>query len=170
MSEEYQPQSLPHPEAVESDSNADAEVWPEPLPFTADPVAESFFAGAAARIRRLVPILGAVLAVAAWTRFGARVALGFAVGAVIAGINYRWMERGISGLLDRVVESGDRASGPAVFLRFLSRFGLILGAAYATLSSSRGSLYGFLAGLFVPVAAILCEAVYEAWAALRRGL
>jgi hypothetical protein len=31
-------------------------------------------------------------------------------------------------------------------------------------------LYGFFAGLFLPVAAILCEAVYEVYAALIRGI
>jgi hypothetical protein len=35
--------------------------------------------------------------------------------------------------------------------------------------SSRESLYGFLGGLFLAVAAILCEAVYELFVALRRG-
>jgi hypothetical protein len=42
--------------------------------------------------------------------------------------------------------------------------------AYAILTVSPASLYGLLAGLFLPVAAIACEAVYELYAALAHGL
>jgi hypothetical protein len=38
--------------------------------------------------------------------------------------------------------------------------------AFVILTVSRESLYGLFAGLFLPVAAILCEAVYEAYAAV----
>jgi len=35
--------------------------------------------------------------------------------------------------------------------------------AFAILTVSRESLYGLFAGLFLPAAAILCEAAYEAY-------
>ena len=43
-------------------------------------------------------------------------------------------------------------------------------AAYGILTVSPASLYGLLAGLFLPVAAIACEAAYEVYVALARGL
>jgi hypothetical protein len=43
-------------------------------------------------------------------------------------------------------------------------------AGYVIFSASPASLYGLLAGLFLPVAAIACEAAYEAYIALARGL
>ena len=43
-------------------------------------------------------------------------------------------------------------------------------AAYGILAVSPASLYGLLAGLFLPVAAIACEAAYEAYVALARCL
>jgi hypothetical protein len=42
--------------------------------------------------------------------------------------------------------------------------------AYAILTVSPASLNGLLAGLFLPVGAILCEAGYEVYAALARGI
>jgi hypothetical protein len=43
-------------------------------------------------------------------------------------------------------------------------------AAYAIFKFSPASLYGLFAGLFLPVGAIMCEAAYELYAALRHGL
>jgi hypothetical protein len=53
--------------------------------------------------------------------------------------------------------------------RFLVRYFLMAGAAYAIFSVSPASLYGLFAGLFLPVGGIACEAVYELYMALARG-
>ncbi len=55
-------------------------------------------------------------------------------------------------------------------VRFLLRYVLMGVGAYVILSVSPASLYGFLAGLFLPVAAIACEAAYELYVALARGV
>jgi hypothetical protein len=55
-------------------------------------------------------------------------------------------------------------------LRFLLRYLLMGLSAYAIFTVSRASLYGLLAGLFLPVAGIACEAAYEVYAALARGM
>jgi hypothetical protein len=55
-------------------------------------------------------------------------------------------------------------------LRFLLRYFLMAAAAYAIFTVSRASLYGLFAGLFLPVAGIACEAAYELYIALARGL
>jgi len=48
---------------------------------------------------------------------------------------------------------------------------LLLGAAaYAILTSFPASLRGLFAGLFLPVGAIACEAVYEVYVGLTRGV
>jgi hypothetical protein len=76
----------------------------------------------------------------------------------------------VSALADRVTTSGRRQSGSGVVARFLLRYALIALAAYGIFTVSRDSLYGLLGGLFLTVAAILCEAVYEVVVALRRGI
>ena len=55
-------------------------------------------------------------------------------------------------------------------LRFLLRYALMGIAAYVIFTVSPASLYGLFAGLFLPVAAIACEAAYEVYVAIVRGL
>jgi hypothetical protein len=54
--------------------------------------------------------------------------------------------------------------------RFLLRYFLMAIIAFVILTVSRKSLYGLFAGLFLPVAAILCEAVYEGYVILIRRI
>jgi len=76
----------------------------------------------------------------------------------------------VSGLADRVTQTGQRQSGKGVVLRFLLRYFLMAVGAYVIFSVSPASLYGLFAGLFLPVAGIACEAAYELYAALARGM
>jgi hypothetical protein len=73
-------------------------------------------------------------------------------------------------MADRITQSGRTESGKGIVARFLLRYVLMGLAAYAILSVSPASLYGLLAGLFLPVAAIACEAGYEVYVAVARGL
>jgi hypothetical protein len=132
--------------------------------------AQAFYAAAIMRIPRFMLAVGGVLTVAAWLRFGWRVALGFVCGCAIAYLNFHWLERVVSGLADRVTQTGQRQSGRGVVLRFLLRYFLMAAVAYAIFSVSPASLYGLFAGLFLPVAGIACEAVYEVYTAFARGL
>jgi hypothetical protein len=50
------------------------------------------------------------------------------------------------------------------------RYALLAAAAYAILTSFPASLRGLLVGLFLPVAAIICEAGFELYAGTKRGL
>jgi hypothetical protein len=63
-----------------------------------------------------------------------------------------------------------KPSSTGIVLRFLLRYVLMGLAAYAILAVSPASLNGLLAGLFLPVAGIACEAAYEAYVALARGI
>ena len=52
--------------------------------------------------------------------------------------------------------------------RFLLRYALLGVASYAILTSFPASLGGLFAGLFLPVAGIVCEAVYELYVGIAR--
>jgi len=131
---------------------------------------EAFYAGAITRIPRFMLALAGGFTFAAWVRFGWHVALGFACGCAIAYLNFYWLERVVSGLADRVTQTGERQSSKGVVWRFLLRYFLMALAAYVIFSVSPASLYGLFAGLFLPVAGIACEAGYEIYAAFARGI
>lgn len=134
-----------------------------------DVLNESFSAGALIRIRRNMIVLALVCLITAWARFGWRVAAGFACGSAIGFLNFHWLKRVVTVLVDKVAESGRTQSSAGVIMRFLLRYLLMAIAAYVILSVSPKSLNGLFAGLFVPVAAIICEALYETYAVLARG-
>jgi hypothetical protein len=131
---------------------------------------ESFYSGAIARIPRFMIAAALVLTLAGWLRLGWRVALGFACGCAIAYLNFHWLERVVSALADRATSSEYRQSSGGIVFRFLVRYFLMALAGYAIFSVSPASLYGLFAGLFLPVAGIACEAGYELYMALARGL
>lgn len=125
------------------------------------PDSDRFYAGALDRIRILMMVLGSALSLGAWLLFGIRPALGFLLGCVIAYLNFQWLKNGVSGLADRATNSGKAQSGKGIIARFLLRYVLLGVAAYVILTSFPASLRGLFAGLFLPVGAIACEAVYE---------
>jgi hypothetical protein len=131
---------------------------------------DAFYARALPRIRRFMIGLAIPVTALVLLRFGWRIALGFAVGCAIAYLNFYWLKRVVTGLADRVTAAGKRPSSAGVVWRFLARYLLMALAAYVIFTFSRSSLYGLFAGLFLPVAAIMCEAGYELYAALRHGL
>ena len=130
----------------------------------------AFYAAALTRIRTFMLVLGPVLSLAAWFALGRFPALGFLLGCVIAYLNFHWLKSVISGLADRVTNTGKALSGKGIVARFLLRYVLLGVGAYAILTSFPASLRGLLAGLFLPVAAIVCEAIYELYAGLVRGV
>jgi hypothetical protein len=132
--------------------------------------AEHFYSGAMLRIGRVMALLTPLLVVGFWWRFGWRSAVGFACGCAIAYVNFHWLKRVIAGFADRSAGLAASQSGQGIVLRFLLRYVLMALGAYVILTVSPASLNGLLAGLFLPVAAILCEAVYELYAALARGV
>jgi hypothetical protein len=115
-------------------------------------------------------VLALLAVIAGHILYGWRIALGLACGCAIAYLNFHWLKRVVSALADKATQSGKTQSGKGVVARFLLRYFLMAGAAYAIFTGSPASLNGLLAGLFLPVAAIGCEAAYEVYAALARGL
>jgi len=135
-----------------------------------DPIADKFYSGAMDRIRRFMAAIGAVATVVVWLLLGWKVATGLALGCAIAWVNFHWLKQAVSALADRVTRAGRAQSSAGIVARFLLRYALIALGAYAIFRVSRDSLYGLLGGLFLTVAAILCEAVYEVVVSVRRGL
>ena len=137
---------------------------------TSEEISENFYAGALVRIQRMMLGLGVLLTVAGGLRYGWRIAAGLVCGCAIAYVNFVWLKRVVSAFADRVTAMQSGQSSGGIVGRFLLRYLLMAVAAYAIFTVSRASLYGLLAGLFLPVAAIACEAAYEVYAALRRGV
>jgi small-conductance mechanosensitive channel len=140
------------------------------LDITQTAASEIFYSRALSRIGVFMPVISLAVTAAAWLRFGWRSAVGLVFGCAIAYINFVWLKRVIAGFVDRATGSGTKQSGEGIVFRFLLRYVLMAVGAYVILTVSPASLHGLLAGLFLPVAAILCEAVYEAYAALVRGI
>src|SRR5438094_10246471 len=119
-------------------------------------------------MQRMMVVIGLAAVATAWSHFGWSVGLGFALGGAIAYLNFHWLKKVVAGLAELTIQSGTSASSRGIVHRFLLRYFLIAMVAFAILTVSRESLYGLFAGLFLPVAAIFCEAGYEAYAAIVR--
>ena len=132
--------------------------------------AEAFYAGAERRIPRFMAAAFVLSTGALWYWRGAQFALGFLIGSAVAFANFVWLKQIVAAFIERLSGAGATASGWGLVLRFVMRYALIALLAYGMLKIRPASFGGFLAGLFLPVAAFLCEAVYEAYVALRRGL
>jgi len=140
-------------------------------PTTPDPIhapEDDLYSGATTRIPRFMAGLGLALTLLAWWRYGHSSALGFLAGSVIAFLNFHWLKSGVSGLADRVTNSGKPQAGKGIVARFLLRYVLMGAAAYGILTSFPASLRGLFVGLFLPVGAIACEAAYEIYVAVSR--
>jgi hypothetical protein len=94
--------------------------------------------------------------------------IGFVFGAAVSYVNFRSLTRGVEALTDRIVNRNSREKGGRIVLRFVVRYGLVGVAAYAIFMSSSVAFRGFLWGLCVPVAALIAEAAWEGYTALRR--
>lgn len=134
------------------------------------PGSDTFYANALPRLSNFMLALAPTLTAAAWWKFGRWPALGFALGSLISYLNFHWLKSGVNGLADRVTSTGKAQSGAGIVTRFLLRYALLGIAAYVILTSFPASLRGLLVGLFLPVGAIACEAVYELYAGMTRGL
>jgi len=104
-----------------------------------------------------------------WVRCGGGLALSFAIGGGISLINFYWLKRTLAALVEAVAVQGRKRSPAGVLLRFMLRYILIGVAAYAILRGSAMNIVGLCAGLSLPVGAVLIEAAYAIYGALRRG-
>ena len=129
-----------------------------------------FYSRALDRIRQLILVLGLAALITAFAVFGWRIGIGFALGSGVSYANFYWLEQIVGGLGEIAAREGGASTSRRVFRRFMLRYILMAVIAFVILTVSRESLYGLFAGLFLPVAAMLCEAGYEVYAALVRGV
>jgi hypothetical protein len=129
--------------------------------FVTQPAGDDFYTRSLERIQTFMLVLGIAALITACIFFGWRIRIGFALGATIAYLNFNWLKKVVAGLAELTIGSGTPASSRGVVHRFLLRYFLMAIVAFVILTVSRESLYGLFAGLFLPVAAILCEAGYE---------
>jgi hypothetical protein len=131
--------------------------------------ADAFFADVLRRIRLIAIAIAIVATAAIWLIYGMGIGLGFLAGCAISYLNFVWLERVINAVADRVTQTGEAGRSRPIVIRFLLRYGFIAIACFVILICFKSSVYGLLGGLFLTVAAILCEAAYEGVVALRRG-
>lgn len=128
---------------------------------------EDFPSHALKRIHKFMLVLGAASLVTGSIAFGWRIGVGFAVGGGVSFLNFYWLKKVVAGVAAATIQSGKPASSRWVVHRFILRYFLMAMSAFVILTVSRDSLYGFFAGLFLPVAAMLCEAGYETYKVVR---
>ena len=115
---------------------------------------ERFLEHGVERIRKVMwsVAAGGAVALLAWR--GWTWSAGWLIGSAVSALNFRWLKQ----LTDAI---GEEASEPrkAVFLGM--RYLLLGGGAYVILKYSPISLPAALAGLFVSVAAVIVEILFE---------
>lgn len=125
---------------------------------------ESFSDNLLTRVWIISAVISLVAALALWAKFNAAFALSFLLGAVVAIINLRWLESSVRRMTSEDFVPGRRLRlWPKMLLRYL-----FLGAiAYVIFKGYFVSVSALLAGLFVPIAALMLEAAYELFIALK---
>jgi hypothetical protein len=116
-----------------------------------------FFAGAIARIYRWMALAAAAGAVAALVLAGWPGAVGFLLGAAISWLNFRWLKRLVDSL--GAGPGAPPRARAAVFLGL--RYALLALVAYVILRFSVLNLPALLGGIFVAVAAVILEIIFE---------
>lgn len=96
----------------------------------------------------------------------ARVAVGFALGAALAVLNYFWLHQAIESLF-----SAHHARIPRlVVMKIVVRSPLAFAGIYLFYRTGWLPFAAIVAGLFVPVAGILVEALYQIYGGLGKTL
>jgi hypothetical protein len=121
------------------------------------------------RIEWMIGAAGAVCAVAVLWPLGWAAAVGVLLGTLMGWINFRWLAASVNAIGERIVKVKSQEHGAAVVARGVGRIFLIALFAYVIFTYSLRGLAGFLAGLAMPVIALMCEAMYEFVANVRRS-
>lgn len=120
--------------------------------------------------QRLNFSLGLLLAAGVLTFLSLRdwkMSLGFLLGGLLAVFNFIVLKRTVAAVGQVVAEGRATRSVKRQVFKFLFRYLLLAAVLYVIVKGSAVSVYGLFMGLFLPVGAILIEAVYELYSALR---
>lgn len=117
----------------------------------------AFFDAAIRRIMRWTVALAAAGCLASLVLRGWTWAVAFLLGAAASWLNFRWLKKVVDAL-GGAAQARPRA-GFAVLIGV--RYLLLAAAAYAIVNFTALSLPAALTGLFVPVAAVILEIIFE---------
>lgn len=123
---------------------------------TQDPGALNL-ARAEARLPRWMFAVAIVAVVAAGAALGLQFALGLLLGAALAILNYYWLHQAIEALM----HSGQARVPRGVLAKVVVRYPAAILVLYLLYKSGWFSFPAILAGLFVPVAGALIEAIAQ---------
>jgi hypothetical protein len=115
---------------------------------------DDFYERVTSRIFRVTLAIAGAGTVTALAWRGWRVGAGFALGAAISWLNFRWLKHAVDSL------SG-KGARPRLAVLAGFRYLLLGGGAYVILRYSSISLGATLAGLFVSVTAVIVEVFFE---------
>jgi hypothetical protein len=86
-----------------------------------------------------------------------RIATGFALGAALGILNYYWLREAVEAL----AKAGQSRVPKSVVAKFLIRYPLAFGLVLVVFKAGWLPPVAILAGLFVPVAGVLIEAIIQ---------
>jgi hypothetical protein len=121
------------------------------------------------RVEWMIVAVGLVSAAAVIWPLGWTLSVGILLGTVLGWINFRWLAASVNAIGSRIVKAKSQERGAAIVARGVGRILLIAVFAYGIFTCSLRGLVGFLAGLAMPVVAMMCEAMYEFVASYRRS-
>ena len=115
-----------------------------------------FYERALGRVYRIMLWIAAAAAIAVAVWQGWLVGIALLLGAAGAYLNFSWLHQMVAAL-------GPDAEPPRkrVYVLFLLRYGLLGLGGYVIVKVFGMNGIALLAGLFVPVAAVICEILYE---------
>lgn len=120
-------------------------------------------ARAEARLPYWMTALAIAATVAIFASGRVRFGVGFGLGAALAILNYYWLRQAVRALFDAA-----RARVPRrLILKFVVRYPLAFGGVYLCYRTDWLPFGAVLAGLFVPTAGVLMEAVVQVGSGLR---
>jgi hypothetical protein len=114
-------------------------------------------ARAEARMPRWMALCGFLALVAILLCGQPRIALGFAFGASLGIVNYYWLHEAVEAL----VNAGQSRIPRRVVAKFLIRYPVAFGLTLVCFKTGWLPPMAILAGLFVPVAGVLIEAIIQ---------
>jgi hypothetical protein len=127
-------------------------------------LSEHFYEAVERRIERLTLVAGGTGAFLSAWKWGWRAGLGFAVGALLSWMNFRWLDQGLGDLLRTAANPTTSSSMPVslwIYGRFVGRMALLVCALYVILKGAWFPGRAVLIGLFSLIAGVIVEVSYE---------
>ena len=109
------------------------------------------------RVNRIMAVLAIAGTTIAGVYWGISGAIGFAAGAVVSFLNFRWMSR----LVFAIGAPGAESKKPVSAVLLGGRYLLFAAAGYVMFRYSEVGFLAALAGCCIQIAAVILEVIYE---------